>query len=75
LIAVNRETNYKIADIITNLNKRSELDIKDSEIIILTAIAINGDPIDSTEIDFKIDAVEILMIFIFIRNIDIYQIN
>jgi hypothetical protein len=53
------------------LSKRSELDIKGYEIAILTAIAINGDPIDSIKIDFEIDAVKILMIFIFIRNVDI----
>jgi hypothetical protein len=49
--------------------------MKNYEIIILTAIAIDGDPADSTEIDFKIDAVEILIVFILIRSVDIYQIN
>jgi hypothetical protein len=46
--------------------------MKDYEIAILTAVAINDDPANSTETDLKIDAVEILMIFIFIRNVDIY---
>jgi hypothetical protein len=75
LIAADRKTNYEIANIITTLNKRSELDIKDYKIIILITIAINGDPTDSTGINFKIDIVKILMIFVFIRNVDICQIN
>jgi hypothetical protein len=68
-------TNYGIANIAAGLNKRSELNIKNYEITILAAIAIDGDPADSTEINFKIDAIEILMIFIFIRSVDIYQTN
>jgi hypothetical protein len=72
LIVVNRKTNYRIADIITDLNKRSELNVKNYEITILAAVAINGDPVDLTEIDFKIDAVKILIILIFIRSVDIY---
>jgi hypothetical protein len=71
LIIVNRETDYRITNIAADLNKRSELNIKDYEIAILATIAINGDPIDSIETDLKIDAVKILMIFIFIRNVDI----
>jgi hypothetical protein len=49
--------------------------MKNYEIAILIAIAINGDPADSAEIDLEIDAVKILMVFVFIRNVDIYQIN
>jgi hypothetical protein len=75
LIAVDRKTDCGTADIIINLNKRSELDVKSYEIAILTAIIIDGDPIDSAEIDLEIDAVEILMVFIFIRNVDICQIS
>jgi hypothetical protein len=75
LIAVDRETDYKITDIIAGLNKRSELDIKNYEIAILTAVAINGDPADSTETDLEIDTIEILMIFILIRSVDICQIS
>jgi hypothetical protein len=71
LIAVNREINYGIADMTAGLNKYSELDMKSYEIAILVAIAIDGDPIDSIEIDFEIDAVEILVIFILIRSVDI----
>jgi hypothetical protein len=74
-VAVDRMADYGIANIITGLNKRSELGIKNYEIAILIAIVINGDPADSTEIDFEIDVVEILIIFIFIRNVDICQIN
>jgi hypothetical protein len=73
LIAVDRETNCKITDIIAGLNKRSELDMKSYEIVILAAVVINGDPADSTETDLKIDAVEILVVLIFIRNVDICQ--
>jgi hypothetical protein len=75
LIAVNRETDYRIADIAASLNKHSELDIKGYEIAILIAIVIDGDPADSAEIDLEIDIVEILMIFVFIRSVDIYQTN
>jgi hypothetical protein len=75
LIAIDRETNYRIADITANLNKCSELNMKDYEIAMLAAIAINGDPVNSIETNLKIDAVEILMIFVFIRNVDIYQIS
>jgi hypothetical protein len=75
LIAVVREADYRIADMATGLNKRFELDVKNYEIAILAAVAINGDPVDSTGIDFEIDVVEILMIFIFIRRVDIYQIS
>jgi hypothetical protein len=49
--------------------------MKDCEIAILAAVAINGDPIDSTGRDLKIDVIEILIIFIFIRNDDIFQIS
>jgi hypothetical protein len=72
LIAVNREIDCGIADIITDLNKRSELDVKDYEIAILIAIVINGDSVDSAGINFEIDAVGILIIFIFVRSVDIY---
>jgi hypothetical protein len=65
-------TDCGTADIITGLNKRSELDVKNYEIAILTAIAINGDPADSTGTNLEIDVVGILVIFIFIRNVDIY---
>jgi hypothetical protein len=75
LIAVDRKADYGIADIAANLNKRSELDVKNYEIAILAAIAIDGDPADSTGTDFEIDVVEILMIFVFIRSVDICQIN
>jgi hypothetical protein len=71
LITVDRKTDYRIADIITNLNKHSELNMKNYEIAILTAVAIDGDPANSIEINFKIDVVKILIIFIFIRNVDI----
>jgi hypothetical protein len=71
LIAVDREADYGIADIAANLNKRFELGMKDYEIAILVAIVIDGDPADSTEINFEIDAVRILIVFIFIRNVDI----
>jgi hypothetical protein len=66
---------YRTANIAAGLNKRSELDVKNYEIVILAAVAINGDPADSAETDLKIDVIEILMIFIFIRNVDICQIN
>jgi hypothetical protein len=72
LIAIDRKTDYKIADITADLNKCSELDIKGYEIAILAAVAIDGDPADSTETDFKIDVVGILIIFILIRSVDIY---
>jgi hypothetical protein len=72
LIAIDRKADYGIADIITDLNKRSELDVKDYEIAILAAVAIDGDPVNSTGINLKIDVVKILMIFILIRNVDIY---
>jgi hypothetical protein len=49
--------------------------MKNYEIAILAAIAIDGDPADSTETDLKIDIVGILIILILIRNVDIYQIN
>jgi hypothetical protein len=75
LITVDREIDYGITDIIADLNKHSELNIKGYEIIILTAVVINGDPADSTETDFEIDVIGILMIFIFIRNVDICQIS
>jgi hypothetical protein len=75
LIAVNRKSDYGITNIAANLNKRSELDVKNYEIAILAAIAIDGDPADSTGTDFEIDVVEILMIFVFIRSVDICQIN
>jgi hypothetical protein len=75
LIAVDREADYRIVDIAAGLNKRSELNVKDYEIAILAAVVINGDPVDSTEINFKIDAVRILVIFILIRSVDICQIN
>jgi hypothetical protein len=75
LIIIDREADYGTANITAGLNKRSELDIKNYEIAILAAVAINGDPIDSTRTNFKIDVVKILMIFIFIRNVDICQIN
>jgi hypothetical protein len=71
LIVVNREIDCGIADIITGLNKCFKLDIKDYEIAILTAVVINGDPVHSIGINFEIDAVRILMIFIFICNVDI----
>jgi hypothetical protein len=72
LVAVNRKIDYRIADIITDLNKRSELNMKDYEIAILAVVVIDGDPADSTKTNLKIDVVRILVIFIFIRNIDIY---
>jgi hypothetical protein len=72
LIVVDCKTDYGIADIIAGLSKYSELDMKDYEIAILIAVAIDGDPADSIEIDFEIDVVEILIIFIFIRSVDIY---
>jgi hypothetical protein len=72
LVVVDRETDCRIADIIAGLSKRFELDVKGYEVVILAAVIIDGDPADSTEIDFKIDAVGILMIFIFIRSVDIY---
>jgi hypothetical protein len=75
LIAVDREADYRTANIIIDLNKRSELNVKDYEIAILTAVAIDGDPVDSTETDFEIDVIRILVIFIFVYNIDIYQIS
>jgi hypothetical protein len=75
LIAVDREVNCGITDMTAGLNKRSELDIKNYEIAILAAVAINGDLVDSTETDFKIDVIKILMIFIFIRSVDICQIS
>jgi hypothetical protein len=75
LVAVDREINYRIADIITNLNKYSELDMKDYEVAILVAVVINGDPVDSTETNFVVDVIEILMIFVLIRSVDICQIN
>jgi hypothetical protein len=71
LVAVDRETDYRIVNIIINLSKRSELDMKDYEIAILIAVAIDGDPANSIETDLKIDVVKILMIFILIRNVDI----
>jgi hypothetical protein len=72
LVTVNRKINYRIVNITAGLNKRSELGIKDYEIAILAAIAINGDPADSAEINFKIDVIGMLIIFIFIRSVDIY---
>jgi hypothetical protein len=45
--------------------------MKGYEIAILTAVAIDGDSVDSAEIDFEIDAVRILVIFVFVRNVDI----
>jgi hypothetical protein len=72
LVAVDRKINYRTADITIGLNKRSELGVKNYEIAILAAIAIDGDPADSAETDFKIDAVEILIVFILIRSVDIY---
>jgi hypothetical protein len=75
LIIVDRKTDYGITNIIADLNKRSELDIKDYEIAILAAVVIDGDPADSTETYLKIDAVKILIVFILIRNVDICQIN
>jgi hypothetical protein len=72
LITVNRKADYGIADIIVGLNKCSELDMKDYEIAILAAIVIDGDPADSIEIDFEIDVIGILMIFVFISSVDIY---
>jgi hypothetical protein len=75
LIAIDRKADYGTADITVNLNKRSELDMKSYEIAILAAVAIDGDPTDSTETDLKIDAVRVLMIFVFIRSVDIYQIS
>jgi hypothetical protein len=75
LIVIDRKTNCRIANTIAGLNKRSELDIKDYEIAILTAVVINVDPVDSAGTDFKIDAVRILIIFVFIRNVDICQIS
>jgi hypothetical protein len=75
LIAVNREINCRIINIAAGLNKRSELNMKNYEIVILIAVAINGDSIDSTETDLKIDVIKILIIFVFIRNVDICQIS
>jgi hypothetical protein len=75
LIAVNREADCGTTNITADLNKRSELDIKNYEIAILAAVAINGDPVDSTGTDLKIDVVGILIIFIFIRSVNICQIN
>jgi hypothetical protein len=72
LIAVDRETDYGIVNIIIGLNKRSELGIKNCEITILIAIVINGDPVDSIGINFEIHVIGVLIIFIFIRNVDIY---
>jgi hypothetical protein len=72
LIAVDRETDCEITDMAAGLSKYSELDVKSYEIAILAAVAINGDPIDSAETDFKIDAVEILIAFVFVRSVDIY---
>jgi hypothetical protein len=72
LIAVDREADCEIADMVAGLNKRSELDVKDYKIAILVAVAIDGDPVDSTETDFKIDTVKVLMVFIFVRSVDIY---
>jgi hypothetical protein len=66
---------YRIVDIIINLNKRSELGVKNYEIAILATIIIDGDPTDSAGTDLKIDVVKILIILIFIRSVDIYQIN
>jgi hypothetical protein len=75
LVAVNRKADYGTADIAAGLSKYSELGVKSYEIAILAAVAINGDPIDSAETDFKIDVVGILMVFIFIRSVDICQIS
>jgi hypothetical protein len=72
LITVDREADYRIADIAANLSKYSELNMKGYEIAILTAVAIDGDPADSAKTDFEIDAVKILVALIFIRNVDIY---
>jgi hypothetical protein len=66
---------YGIANIIVGLSKRSELGVKDYEIAILAAVVINGVPVDSAGIDFKIDVIKILMVFIFIRSVDICQIS
>jgi hypothetical protein len=74
-VAVDRMADYGTADMAASLNKRSELNVKDYEIVILTAITINDDPVDSIRTDFKIDVIGILVIFVFIRNIDICQIN
>jgi hypothetical protein len=71
LIIVNRKVDCGTADIIIDLSKRSELNVKNYEIIILAAIAINGDSIESAGTDFKINAVKILMIFVFVRSVDI----
>jgi hypothetical protein len=59
----------------TGLSKRSELNMKSYKITILAAVVINGDPADSTETDFEIDAIRILVIFILVRNVDICQIS
>jgi hypothetical protein len=72
LIVVSCKADYRIVDIAADLNKRSELNMKNYEIAILTTVVINSDPINSTEINFKIDVVEILVIFVFIRSVDIY---
>jgi hypothetical protein len=73
LVTIDRETDCKTIDIIAGLNKRSELGVKNYEIAILAAVVIDGDPIDSTETDLKIDAVKILMVLILIRSVDICQ--
>jgi hypothetical protein len=72
LVAVDCKINCRIADITAGLNRRSELDIKGYEIAIFITIAINGDPVDSIRINFEIDVIEILMVFIFVRYVDIY---
>jgi hypothetical protein len=72
LIAVDREVDYRTANMAAGLSKRSELDIKDYEIAILAAIVIDGDPADSAGTDLEIDVVKVLMVFIFIRSVDIY---
>jgi hypothetical protein len=72
LVAVDRKTDCETADIIADLNKRSELGVKNYEIAILAAVAINGDSVDSTETDLEIDVIRILIIFVFIRSVDIY---
>jgi hypothetical protein len=71
LITVDREADYETADMVAGLNKHSELDMKDYEIAILAAVAINGDPADSAETDFKINTVRILIVFILVRSVDI----
>jgi hypothetical protein len=74
-IIIDRVINCRIIDTIADSNKRFELNIKNYEIIILITVIFNGDSVDSAGIDFEIDVIRILIIFIFIRSVDICEIN